>query len=388
MTLAADAVMTLIIIKRVPYTEIDFTTYLEQAQGMLKGERDYSRLRGASGPCVYPALHLYLHAPLVRLTHAGAKLMPAQALYGALYLLNQALVMSLYRSAGSPSILLPALIVSKRLHSIYVLRMFNDCWTSLLLHASMVFLIRRRWTAATTLWSLALGVKMSVLLTMPALGVILFRGVGMLQSLRLGFLALLVQVLLGLPFILEHPHAYFAGAFDFSRAFLYKWTVHLRFLAIEQFQSAWTSRVLLFAHAGLLLLWITTRWTRVGDEGVSWVLKRWHGPPGSGDPSARFMIFSIFTANLIGMTFARSLHYQFYSWYAQHIPLMCWAAAAKIDFGKKGLPLGIRLALPFLIERSWNIFPSTPSSSAVLWLAHLTLLWGLWRADPTNQAQP
>jgi alpha-1,3-mannosyltransferase len=32
----------------------------------------------------------------------------------------------------------------------------------------------------------------------------------------------------------------------------------------------------------------------------------------------------MFTSNLIGIVFARSLHYQFFSWYAQQIPFLAW----------------------------------------------------------------
>lgn len=33
----------------------------------------------------------------------------------------------------------------------------------------------------------------------------------------------------------------------------------------------------------------------------------------------------MFTANLIGVAFSRSLHYQFYVWYYHSLPALLWA---------------------------------------------------------------
>lgn len=53
----------------------------------------------------------------------------AQQIYGGLYILSQFLTMALYAASSDlPNYLILVLPLSKRLHSIYVLRMFNDCW--------------------------------------------------------------------------------------------------------------------------------------------------------------------------------------------------------------------------------------------------------------------
>jgi len=73
--------------------------------------------------------------------------------------------------------------------------------------------------------------------------------------------------------------------------------------------------------------------------------------------------------NLIGIMFARSLHYQFYSWYAQQLPFLAWRTA---------LPVPIKLMLLLAIEYSWNVFPSTKLSSGILVGSNAILLVGIW----------
>lgn len=91
-----------------------------------------------------------------------------QVLFAALYLATEALVMLLYaRSAAVPPYVHALLAISKRIHSIYVLRLFNDCWTMLLAYVAVLLLTQRRYAAAVPMFSLAVSTKMNVLLLAP-----------------------------------------------------------------------------------------------------------------------------------------------------------------------------------------------------------------------------
>lgn len=72
---------------------------------------------------------MYIHRLLHSLTDSGRNLWKGQQIYGLLYLASLALTAAIYKQAGSvPNWILLLLPLSKRLHSIYVLRLFNDCW--------------------------------------------------------------------------------------------------------------------------------------------------------------------------------------------------------------------------------------------------------------------
>lgn len=98
------------------------------------------------------------------------------------------------RLQQAPAILLPTLALSKRLHSIFVLRLFNDPCAMLLFYASTWLLCKRRWSAASVVYSLALSIKMNILLFLPALGLIFFRALGFWGALAEAATIVLVQV--------------------------------------------------------------------------------------------------------------------------------------------------------------------------------------------------
>ena len=82
--------------------------------------------------CSYPAGHIYVHKLLHALTDAGRTLRKAQNVYAMLYIANECIIGSIYQRAGNvPNWIVLLLPLSKRLHSIYVLRLFNDCWAVL-----------------------------------------------------------------------------------------------------------------------------------------------------------------------------------------------------------------------------------------------------------------
>lgn len=167
---------------------------MEQVQQYVAGERNYSKIYGGTGPLVYPAAHVYIYRILYHLTDHGRDIALAQYIFGVLYLLTLAIVMACYRQAKVPPYVFPMLILSKRLHSIFVLRLFNDCFAVFFFFAAIYCFQRRLFTAGSMLYSAGLGVKMSLLLALPAVGMVLLQAIGAPSALRKAGLMGQIQV--------------------------------------------------------------------------------------------------------------------------------------------------------------------------------------------------
>ena len=89
---------------------------------------------------------------------------------------------------------------------------------------------------------------MNILLFSPGYAFIFLVEVGLLQSIVYGSLAIIVQIALAIPFLNYSAVSYFTKAFEFSRQFLYVWTVNWKFVSEEQFGSSHFSILLLLAH--------------------------------------------------------------------------------------------------------------------------------------------
>lgn len=396
------------IVSHVPYTEIDFSTYMQQVEMVNGGALDYATIMGDSGPIVYPAGFVQVYQALYWLTDGGENLRLAQLAFGYLFSAGVALTCMVYTMTGNfPPWPLYLLVCSRRLYSIYVLRMFNDCFTvvgvlAVILILQLAAYYRQHLSGVATfalcavaadVFSLALSVKMNVLLYLPAFVVVVYflMGERVFHCLAVVLVIPLVQTLVGWRFLLPLfwdeeaaylRHTYLTRAFDFSRRFLHTWTVNWRFVPEHVFASDKFAHGLLLAHVAVLLFFILTRFVSprltqksVGQLVKDAVLRPFTNTVSPGNlllkpESGPRLILLIFAAtNLTGILFARSLHYQFLAWYQWLLPFLLHAAEFNIFTG----------TLIFAAhEWCWNVFPSTNESSQLLVAILAVVLFGTW----------
>ncbi|KAK4198240.1 family 58 putative glycosyltransferase [Triangularia verruculosa] len=363
----ADAILCALIIRLIPYTEIDWKAYMEQVSQFVSGERDYTKIQGGTGPLVYPAAHVYTYTGLYYLTNEGKNILLAQKLFAVLYVITLGVVMRCYRNAGVPPYVLPLLILSKRLHSIFVLRCFNDCFAVLFLFLTILAFQNRSWRAGILFYTWGLGIKMSLLLVLPAVGIILLLGTGFESALQSAAIIALVQVLIAIPFLANNPWGYLGRAFELSRQFFFKWTVNWRFMGEQAFLGKGFAFCLLALHILVLLSFITTRWFKGTGKSLPQIIAsiiQLKSPFGPQQQKAvakvitpEYVMTTILSANVIGLLFARSLHYQFYAYLAWSTPYLLYKSGAH--------PI-LQYVLWAAQEWAWNVYPSTPFSSGVV----------------------
>lgn len=165
------------------------------------------------------------------------------------------LVLKIYTKSRKvpPYALVIAAFTSYRIHSIYVLRLFNDPIAILFLYIALNFYLTERWTLASIFFSLGVSVKMNILLFAPAILLFYIVNLGYAKTIKQLAICAGIQLLLGAPFLLTHPIEYIKGSFDLGRVFEHKWTVNYRFLPRDRFENRYFHLGLLAAHLLLLL---------------------------------------------------------------------------------------------------------------------------------------
>lgn len=387
--IAFELVLSSLIVFKVNYTEIDWKAYLEEVHGYVQGERDYTKLRGGTGPLVYPAGFVYVYRALYGLvgglkggvTPAGIAI--AQRIFVGIYCLNQAIVFGIYEAC---EILPPwaylILCLSKRIHSVFVLRMFNDSVAMAVAYAAVMLFQRKKWVIGSCVLSLGVSIKMNVLLFMPGLLVLLVGGTKLSVSILSLAVFVATQIFIAAPFLLTHPREYVSRAFEIGRVFTHKWSVNFKFVDESVFVSKEFASFLLTAHLCVLFLFAHRKWCRQNGgfffsffkDFFKRAVKNIDGNQHTFTPAHVAIVLA--ESNFIGVVFARSLHYQFYSWYYHTLPLLLWSSSRS--------PTYVKLITIAAIEYCWNVYPSTATSSEIFIAIHSALLIQLALAYPKS----
>ncbi|KAL3849769.1 hypothetical protein ACJIZ3_011651 [Penstemon smallii] len=204
--------------------------------------------------------------------------------------------------------------------------------------------------------------------------------------------AALVQILVGLPFLLSYPIAYISRAFNLGRIFIHFWSVNFKFVPEPVFVSKGFALLLLAVHLILLAIFAHYRWckhegglfsllhSRLAQMKLKTAYTSSFALKQINSSNSNFRVLTtehiattMFVGNFIGIVCARSLHYQFYSWYFYSLPYLLWRTT---------FPSWLRLVLFTAVEFCWNVYPSNMYSSLLLLVAHLIILGGLWSAPP------
>lgn len=459
--LVIEAVFLVLIIHKVPYTEIDWKAYMEQAAIILGGEYDYSKIVGGTGPMVYPGGHARIFTALYDVTSSGENVRLAQYIYAAVYMGTQFFAFTVYLLADAPPYLFPLLCLSKRLHSIYVLRLFNDVFGTFAMTFCVFTLQNQMWLLSGLWMSLAIGIKMNFMMYLPAFLLITLQGMSRNGLLVVFVLSIVgIQVFLALPFCNpspDHIWSYVTGAFDLSRAFMWKWTVNWRFLGQEIFENRKFHAILLWTHLTVLIGFACTLWNAPAhyQNPFEMFFSRPPPPPRALTAAQReewdrirqeasghevqfdvqqkrskkelkrlqeheeevkqreaaelegtaknplfysrtqfstrvtqeYVFVTMATCNLIGVLFARSLHYQFYSWFYWTSPFLLYRATyafsplspmqSTLRYEGRLKNTEIRINFSDIVgflsiigvwglqEYAWNVYPSTFWSSLI-----------------------
>ena len=119
-------------------------------------------------------------------------------------------------------------------------------------------------------------------------------------------------------------------------------------------------------YTGMTVFW--AKWVR---EACQMTKLTWTNLLGPKTLSPHFILHTLLVSNFIGIVFARSLHYQFYSWYYFSIPYLLWSGTA--------LPLPVKVAIWLGIEVAFNVYPATPASSLLLQVSHIIVYYEVYK---------
>eukprot|EP00823_Brevimastigomonas_motovehiculus_P004933 TRINITY_DN3381_c0_g1_i1.p1 TRINITY_DN3381_c0_g1~~TRINITY_DN3381_c0_g1_i1.p1 ORF type:complete len:450 (+),score=48.78 TRINITY_DN3381_c0_g1_i1:99-1448(+) len=410
LVLSIDALISLIMVLFSPSkSSSDFETYMQQVRMVTEeGQFDYAKFNSASG--AYPAgfvgvyaffswLFDWNHTPPMtstdsiskvistddqRMDHSIAQVFVVQLTFLLLYLLSMYLIVKIYTMKDQnrpPTAVILLLCCSRRIHAIWLLGFYNDAIAMLFLYFSIFLFVTDRWNAGCVAFSVAVSVNPHIVLFAPGLLCLLLLRFGVILTFFKIILCFMVQIVLGVPFLLVNPYSYLSRAFDITRLFTLETSVNYRFLPETVFSSP-----LLYVSLAIccIVVWVSFAFGRWWSEGLiaqESLLEEKQtatlSPETAQEMRPRtvaqeslclppsFVTYVLFSSNFLGIVFARSLQYQHYVYYFHTLPFLLWRTSLSTFF---------KILLLVALEVAWNVQPSLPLSASIIQIVHIAIL--------------
>ena len=176
---------------------------MQEVKGVIYGDFDYQNLKGDTGPLVYPAGFVYIYSILYTICDNGTNILKAQYIF---LLLHVTFIYTFIKLLINNTKKLPLWVVimcciSKRIHSLFVLRLFNDCFAVFFCYLSMILFTSNRfqnnfvsWSIGSFLYSFAVSIKMNILLYAPAIGLLYYEYLGFMGTIKQVIICIMTQV--------------------------------------------------------------------------------------------------------------------------------------------------------------------------------------------------
>ena len=151
------------------------------------------------------------------------------------------------------------------------------------------------------------------------------------------------------------------------------------------FLSQAFAAILLICTATTMFIFVSTRWIRPSGLGLSSFVKSLVNLSSENirqahvaNTSPDYILTTILSSVVIGLTFARSLHYQFFAYLGWSSPVLLW---------KSGMPPVLIYLICGIQEWAWQQYPSTSNSSMAVLGCLFVQVCGIWfgtRKDHAN----
>ena len=358
--------------------EVDWPTYVQQFEVILKGEFDYAKIRGNTGWLFYPAGHVYQFSIIYFLYINGKYYLNAAedgkfcwCLYIFLFLIMNYILFKMYDVLPKKDRWIKIfLILSKQLKRAIIIVRFNDIFSMIPLYLCIYFLINNQKKGlyyATFCYAFALASKTNVLLFLPGLLYIFTKVKGPLFALIQLLTIIISQFLFGYPFINANASNYLSRAYDFSRTFDFIETMNWKMLPENIFLHPLFHKFLFFLHMILLAAFLFFKWEKLSTKIFTDLrLNDWSLEMKNIPLNKAFIVRIMFICNFIGIFCFRSLHFQFIIWFYGTLPFLIWST--KLN--------GI---LKFLLICSYefSFADKTPFRSILIFIANFSIVIAL-----------